>query len=214
MFFLANCYRADGDVPSSGVEGVTEEDLIRAAQRGDKKAFQALVSKYANRALQLAEGVMGSAHDAEDVLQEAFVKAYLNITKFKGDSKFYTWLYRIVYNMAIDFKRRMNRRGGDTREYDDISERRSESLGEGTVSSSRFLPPDRSYSAREELSLVAEALSDLSPDHRAVLVLREVDGLSYEEISDTLNIQKGTVMSRLFYARKRLREVLETAKED
>ncbi|MCB0339713.1 MAG: sigma-70 family RNA polymerase sigma factor, partial [Bdellovibrionales bacterium] len=140
-----------------------------------------------------------------DVAQEAFVKAYLSLKNFRQDSSFYTWLYRIAYNMAIDFKRKVARRGGSAVEWD------PEMLTE-QVSQTPLLQeserPDESFERGELRSALKFALEELTEPHRVVIVLREVDGMSYDEIADVVGVSKGTVMSRLHYARKRLQEIL------
>lgn len=183
-------------------EKVSDKDLVALATKKDKEAYRVLVERYEKKALALAFEVTRTREDAEDVVQEAFVKAYLSLPSFKGDSSFYTWLYRIVYNMAIDVKRKRSRRGGDPMEYD-------ERLGgEGTeqdaLGSRRFADPHSSLASREQLVQVQKVLDEISEEHRAVIMLREVEGCSYDEIANVLGISKGTVMSRLFYARKKL----------
>ncbi len=183
-----------------------EKELIAAAAKGDTHAYRLLVEAYHSRLYRIAFEIMRTAEDAEDILQEAFVKAYLSLPSFKGDSSFYTWIYRIVYNMAIDIKRKHIRRGGDKLELTEerIDATQNLTPGLGVTDSKR---PDELLIEKEELQEVNKALAELTDDHRDVIVMREVDGLSYDEIADVLKISRGTVMSRLFYARKRLQEI-------
>lgn len=185
-----------------------DRELVSLAQHGDKQAYHQLVERYQRRAFALALEVTNSQQDAEDVVQEAFVKAYLSLRTFKGNSAFYTWLYRIVYNMAIDVKRRAQRRGGESLEYDEVRVNSRTASELSTMMSERFSSPHAALQRKEHALRIQETISQLSEEHRAVVVLRELDGCSYAEIADILGINKGTVMSRLFYARKRLQEEL------
>ncbi|MBX7145635.1 MAG: sigma-70 family RNA polymerase sigma factor [Oligoflexia bacterium] len=180
-----------------------EKLWIESALRGDKNAYRALVERYQQRVFCVALEITRSREDAEDVAQETFVKAYLSLKDFKGESSFYTWLYRIAFNMAVDVKRKIGRRGGQAVEFD---ERQVGTTVETMGSSAPT--PDVALQNREELKQLASALRDLSEEHRIVMTLREIDGLSYDEIADVLGISKGTVMSRLHYARKRLQSAL------
>ena len=192
---------------NSKVNGTTEsvladKDLVASAQAGSKEAFRVLVERYQNRAFSIALDIVRSKEDAEDVIQESFVKAYLSLKDFRGNSSFYTWFYRIVYNMAIDFRRRVGRRGGQHAEFDESLTVSSE------MPSADMVTPQESVLRKEEFRAVGAALNEISEEHRAVIMLREVDGLSYDEIADVVGVTKGTVMSRLHYARKKLQKVL------
>ena len=183
---------------------VNEKALVARAARKDKEAYRMLVERYQSRAFAIAFEVVRSREDAEDIVQESFVKAYLALKKFKGDSSFYTWLYRIVYNLAIDYKRKIQRRGGIASEYD-------ESVMSGVKDGphSQLESPDRSLERGEVAEQISAALSELTEQHRTIVLLREVDGLSYDEIAKIVGVKKGTVMSRLHYARKKLQESLK-----
>ena len=192
------------------MERAAVDKLVVKAKKGDRAAFKELVELYQGRAYAIAFNLLRSKEDAEDVIQEAFVKAYLNLKDFRGESAFYTWFYRIVYRMAIDLVRHKKRRGGVALELD---EDRCES-GVVEVSNGYGVAamPERMVSGKEELVKLAEALGQLTEEHRAIILLREVHGLSYSEISESVGITKGTVMSRLFYARKKIQEIM--GKED
>lgn len=185
---------------------ISDAELVGKAAGGDKESYRVLVEKYQQRVFAIAFEVVKSREDAEDIAQEVFVKAFLSLPEFKGQSTFYTWLYRIAYNMAIDFRRRMARRGGAAVEYD---EARTESVVEGAgANQNRFGSPQELMLRKEESQQIQKVLADISPEHRAVITLREIDGLSYDEIAEVVGVSKGTVMSRLHYARKRLQSAL------
>ncbi len=179
--------------------------LIRLAKKGDVDAFRELVEKYQQRVHAIAFGVVGSHEDADDVVQEAFLKAYRNLHLFRGQSSFYTWLYRIVFNLSIDLSRKRYRHVeasvGDMRSLEVASAATSDDSQEASSAEDVY--------RRKELRIkISEAIKSLSPDHRAVIILREIDGLSYTEISDAVGCSKGTVMSRLHHARRKLQNVL------
>ncbi|MBI4508885.1 MAG: sigma-70 family RNA polymerase sigma factor [Deltaproteobacteria bacterium] len=167
----------------------------------------------------VALGVVHNPDDALDVVQEAFLKAHRHLDGFEGSSSFYTWLYRIVMNVAIDHLRRQNR--AQHVEYDDTLAHLEDDapLGEEAL-----LPqllsgdPGRELLRRETREKLEMALAKLSPTHRSVLVMREVDGLSYEEMAKVMKCSKGTIMSRLFHARrymqKHLTELLGDSSQD
>jgi RNA polymerase sigma-70 factor, ECF subfamily len=177
-----------------------ETELLERARNGDSQAFGALVERYQRRVVGVAQAVVHNQDDAIELAQETFVRAYENLSKFESRSSFSTWLYRIAANLAIDFRRREGRhqvlRGEDAEtEISRIPSPRGDSYQE---------------TARTELSQrINGALKELTSEHRAVILLREVEGLSYDEISDVLHVPRGTVMSRLHYARSRMREILK-----
>jgi RNA polymerase sigma-70 factor (ECF subfamily) len=153
--------------------------------------------------LRLVSQIVHSREDAEDIVQESFVKAYASLGSFRQQSSFYTWLYRIAFNLAIDWKRRAARRGGDKYELGDIDQ------GKVTAAVPQAETPSDQIYRKEQSKLISAALEQLSEEHRSVIVLREVDGLSYEEIAKVTSSSIGTVMSRLHYARKKLQVALQ-----
>jgi RNA polymerase sigma-70 factor (ECF subfamily) len=159
-----------------------------------------LVERYQRKVAALAVGMLRSREDALDVVQDTFTKAYQSLDRFKGDSSFYTWVYRIAVNLCIDHQRRESRFVQGTGDADDAGDEVAPPSPEDLA---RDEPFERARSA-EIASRVSMAISELTPEHRAVILLREVDGLSYEEISQVLDCPKGTVMSRLHYARRQL----------
>jgi len=170
-----------------------ELELIHRSQAGDTEAFGELVTKYRSKLFTMACAMVGNENDAWDLAQEGFLKAWRSIHRFQGRSSFYTWLYRITINVTTDSLRRQSRRGEV--ELDDAIP--------------SFLPgPGVNYERAEIREQVYAALAQLTPEHRAVIVLKEVEDLQYHEIAEILNLSIGTVMSRLFYGRKKLQSIL------
>jgi RNA polymerase sigma-70 factor, ECF subfamily len=182
-----------------------DERLARLAATGDHDAFRALVERYQRKVHAVALGMLRDPDDARDVCQEAFLKAYRGLAAFQGESRFFTWLYRIVVNLCLDHLRSQRQ---DTVEFDEM--RLSEDGEEGGWMSMRQLSFDPAYAlANKELrENIQEAFEQLSIAHRTVLTLREVNGLSYAEMAKVLGWEMGTVMSRLFHARKRMQSML------
>ncbi len=183
-------------------ERLADRNLVDQATGGDREAFGALVRRHQDRVFNLAYQIVRNREDALDVAQEAFVKAFSSLSSFKGEASFTTWMHRIAVNLAIDTLRR--RRRGDASVYDD----RVAVAEEGE---SRVPAPDNPEAALESQQvrrLLTRGIEALPPTHRAVLILREVDGLSYDEIARAVGCSLGTVMSRLFYARRKLQKIL------
>jgi len=170
-----------------------DPELARRSQAGDTEAFGELVTKYRAKIFTMVYGMVRDEHDAWDLAQEGFLKAWHSIHLFEGRSSFYTWLYSITVNLAISSLRRKGRR--EEVEFNDA------------IPSS--LPgPGVNYQRTEIREQVNAALAKLSPEHRAVVVLKELEDLQYHEIAEVLNLSMGTVMSRLFYGRKKLQSML------
>lgn len=181
-----------------------DRDLVMAARRGDRDAFRILFERYHRRAYALALGVVRHPDDALDVVQDAFIKAHKYLDKFEGNSSFYTWLYRIVMNLAIDHLRK-HRRVKPV----ELDESKLEDGGDDALLP-RILGgnPGRALMDKEIRARIDQALGELSDNHRAVLVMRELEGLSYEEMAEAMDCSKGTIMSRLFHARKNMQKRL------
>ena len=178
---------------------LAEWDLVRKCQNGDLGAFEELSAKYYRRVFMAVLGMLKHRDDAMDVAQEAFFRAFKSIKRFEGGSSFYTWLYRIAMNLAIDFQRRRKRNATElTENFDDAL------FAQGEVGSD----PYREARDRELGGRLRAAIDGLTPDHKAVIVLRAIEGLSYKEIGWIVGCSEGTVMSRLHYARKKLQEKL------
>lgn len=176
-----------------------EAAVIQAVLDGDVNAYEALVKEYEKNVYNLALRMTGNSEDAADMAQEAFIKAYNSLTAFRGDSKFSVWLYRIVSNVCLDFLRSRSRKQtvSLSTENDDGEEVELD-IADKTHSPEQLL--DRSLTR----DAVRRGLAALPPDHREILLLREIQGLSYEEIADVLGLEAGTVKSRIFRARKKL----------
>jgi RNA polymerase sigma-70 factor, ECF subfamily len=176
---------------------------VEAAKRGDREAFRTLFERYHRRAYALAVGVVRHQDDALDVVQDAFIKAHKYLDKFEGNSSFYTWLYRIVMNLAIDHIRKHRR----VRPVE-LDEQRLEDDGDGLQPTLLGGNPGRALMDKEIRQRIDIALGELSENHRSVLVMRELEGLSYEEMAHAMGCSKGTIMSRLFHARKNMQRRL------
>jgi RNA polymerase sigma-70 factor (ECF subfamily) len=180
--------------------------LIRLSIRGDRAAFGILVRRYQDRLYHTAYRLLGNADDAQDVVQDAFLNAYQSLHQFKGDSRFFTWLYRIAANSAISLRRRDGRLAGHRAALATDSDG-----GRGAVDlrdESDAGRPDRALERAEEEKRLQRALDVLTSEHRAVLVLKEIEGHKYEAIAEILGVPIGTVRSRLHRARLELRDVL------
>jgi RNA polymerase sigma-70 factor (ECF subfamily) len=175
-----------------------DAQLIRATLGGEPAAFGQLVLKYQDRLYNTLYRVLGSAEDARDVAQDAFVQAFLKLESFRGSAAFYTWLYRIGFNLAMSHRRR-------GRPVASLDTSRSE---HGVEPADGRPTPEADAARHDRARLVHAALAGLADDYRQVVVLREIDGFRYEEIAEILEVPIGTVRSRLFRARLQLRDRL------
>jgi len=191
------------------VEDNGDIKLVERAQDGDRDAFKELVERYQRKVYSICYGVLKDPEASMDVSQEVFIKVYRYLGKFNRESSFYTWLYRITVNMCIDHIRKNSK--VQRVEYDDrLSHSGGEAEGDEHISPSPLgIHPDKVYGRKELRQKMLEALETLNEKHRTILVLREVEGLSYEEIADVLNISKGTVMSRLYHARRYFQDAIK-----
>ena len=187
-------------------------EAVNRALAGDLSGFKELVQRYEKRVYSVALAVLGNSEDAKDVSQESFIRVYQRLDGFRGESSFYTWLYRITFNLAVDLSRKRYRTKelafaeGEKDGHSD-SGVRLESVKESSFSAS-VEDPDEAYERVELNRQLNKALDSLSEEHRAVIAMRELDGLSYTEIADAVGISKGTVMSRLHHARRKLQQYL------
>jgi RNA polymerase sigma-70 factor (ECF subfamily) len=199
-----------GPTAGPGIEELTDPEAVARAAKGDHEAYRVLVQRYQGRAYGLALRVMRDEEQAKDVVQEAFLKAYRSLDRFEGRSSFFTWFYRVVMNLCLDAKRREP--AGRRVEWDDEHALEAP-VGSGLDSvdpgSAHAAGPAEQLERVELRETLQRAIEGLPDDARRTLVLREVDGLSYAEIAEVLGIPKGTVMSRLHHARRRMRALLE-----
>jgi RNA polymerase sigma-70 factor (ECF subfamily) len=179
---------------------VTDGELVEAALGGDRDAFGDLVVRYQDRLFNTLVRILGSREDAADAAQDAFVQAYSKLESFRGAAQFYTWLYRIAMNVALSRRRR--------RRPVASVDAAKDTLGEEPVDAADG--PEAGALARERAEQVQAALRHLGDQQRKILVLREMEGFSYESIADILELPVGTVRSRLFRARLQLRERLRS----
>ena len=198
-----------GPVKTLGVQGGVSEAkvdqlLVERVQKGDKRAFDLLIQKYQHRIVSLVSRYVSDSSEAQDVSQEAFIKAYRAIGRFRGDSAFYTWLYRIAINTAKNWIVAKNRRPPAS----DIDAVDAELYGMSSRLKETSTPENEML--REEIErTVYGTIADLPEDLRTAIMLREMDGMSYEEISTTMECPIGTVRSRIFRAREAIDEKLK-----
>ena len=205
---LGNAARV-GPVQTRGVQGGVSEAkvdqlLVERVQKGDKRAFDLLIQKYQHRIVSLVTRYVSDYAEAQDVAQEAFIKAYRAIDRFRGDSAFYTWLYRIAINTAKNWIVAKNRRppASDIDAVDAEQYGMSSKLRETSTPENELL--------REEIErTVYDTIAELPEDLRTAIMLREMDGMSYEEIATTMECPIGTVRSRIFRAREAIDEKLK-----
>jgi RNA polymerase sigma-70 factor (ECF subfamily) len=184
--------------------------LIAKAQAGDVAAFRRLVERHQRRAFGVALALVRDENDARELVQDAFLRAYKSLPNFQGGSSFFTWLYRIVTNLSIDLIRKPGRQ---TTELDELTEAQLEAEDRADLDLTLLGRLDGSDPAdmvrRREIGARLRAELDALPSyHRAVIVMREIDGLSYEEMAQAMGVSKGTIMSRLFHARQKLQRAL------
>jgi RNA polymerase sigma-70 factor (ECF subfamily) len=201
--------------PGSGLDpappGPEDTDLVARCQHGDTAAFNELVTRYRGKVYAMIYNMVHNEQDAWDLAQDGFLKAWKSIGRFRGQSSFYTWLYRIMMNVTIDSLRR-KQVGGET-EFDD-------SIGLVHIDPSSVTTPKADALPHEKVTgdeiraRIDAAITRLSPEHRAVILMREIEGMEYQEIADALECSIGTVMSRLFYARKKMQSMLRDVYEN
>lgn len=182
-------------------------ELVRRCQRGEEAAFETLVRNYHRKVFAVALSIVHNQEDAMDIAQETFIKVHRYIGNFQGASSFYTWLYRITYNLCIDHLRR---RGKESRvNFDDAVLQNEEASGGGDLAPSRTdNDPVRQLGRIELAEEIQKAIDTLPSYHKAVIVMREIEGMSYAEMAKTLKVSKGTIMSRLHHARRKLQSAL------
>jgi len=187
----------------SNIADADEERLLSDLKNQDEKAYRKLVSLFQAKLKNVAYGITLDAEESTDIVQDVFLKAYIGIDKFKGESSLYTWLRRITINESLNWVRKWKRRFRWQHQSIDQED--------GTVPEivSDEAGPEERVSNRQTSSLLKKGLDSLPENARAILILKEVEGLSYDEIGELMGINKGTVSSRIFYAREKLRESLK-----
>lgn len=199
---------ASKDPAMENIDSIEIDRLIGLALTGDEEAFGKVVQTYYSRVYSVIYRVVNHAEDARELAQTSWVKAWQKLSNYKHEARFYTWIYRIAVNTALDFLRRKKRRPevplepaiGDS--GDQLVMERQRGLADENTAADQM--------HRDEIREAFNAeLQKLSKDHRTVLVLRELEGMSYDEIATVMKTRKGTVMSRLYYARKTLQKALE-----
>lgn len=189
---------------SRELEAEQDRVLIESAQKGDPIAFKQLVQRHQRRAFAIALGLLRDEQDAREVVQEAFLRVHRGLDSFHGGSTFFTWLYRIVTNLSIDLMRKPSRR-----EAEQLDESREIDESDIPLLSRIDGADPLDVLRRAEIRNKLEAALDSLPAyHRGVIVMREVEGLSYEEMAEAMGVSKGTIMSRLFHARQKLQRLL------
>src|SRR6478735_7081859 len=191
---------------------VPELELVKRCQDGDTTAFDELVTRYRTRIFGMIYNMVHNEQDAWDLAQGSFVKAWKSINRFRGKSSFYTWIYRIVMNVTIDWLRKKQVKGAGT-EFDDAIQLKEVDPASRTVPHAGPLPHE-GMQGREIRDRIDAAIAQLSPEHRAVILMKEIEDMQYREIAESLGCSIGTVMSRLFYARKKLQDLLRDVYEN
>ena len=192
-------------VAANPAEGPGDIELLTRCQRGDTAAFDQLITRYRQRCFAMIYQMVRNEDDAWDLSQDGFVRAWRSLASFRGQSSFFTWLYRIMTNVTLDWLRKKRIQTGQ--EFDDTIGLRAIEPGAVTVPAAPMQPAEKLADA-EIRKRIDEAIGKLSEEHRAVIVMRELEGMEYQEIADAIGCSIGTVMSRLFYARRKLQTLL------
>ncbi len=190
-----------------GAENDEESELVRRCVRGSREAYDVLVKKYYKKIYNLAYRFVGDAEEANDLAQDIFVAAYQNLKKFRGDSKFSTWLFQIASNRGKNRFKYLKRRGFFANRGRSDSEDDRESLQRDLPDQSSN--PEAMLAGKQVQKIVQDAIDELEPDHKEIVILRDIEGFSYEEIAQILNLPEGTTKSRLHRARMVVKEKLK-----
>ena len=188
------------------MESICQEiSVVRPSRRVSRDDFEAIVKRYMKDAYFIALGLVGNREDALDLSQEAFIRAYRNMTRFNPKWGFFPWFYQILRNLCFDHLRKKRHRRASSLEALDSQQ--------GTIAVDDYFTPDVVAERNETKDLVWKAIGKLDEKHREVIILRHFRNLSYEQIAHTLFCNKGTVMSRLYHARKKLKAILDESKK-
>jgi RNA polymerase sigma-70 factor (ECF subfamily) len=202
--------RPEVQAPSGDADdGPSDTELVARSQGGDTAAFDLLVTRYRGKVYAMIVNMIHNDAEAWDLAQDAFIKAWKALPKFENRSNFFTWLYRITHNVTYDWMRKKKIHG--SAEFDDSIRPGDVEPGSLTTPNTEARPDDN-LAQSETRSRIEAAIDELSEDHREVILLKEIQGCRYQEIADILDLSIGTVMSRLFYARKKLQTLLEDLK--
>jgi RNA polymerase sigma-70 factor (ECF subfamily) len=188
---------------------VSDEKLVKAAQRGDMPAFEELVARHRDKIYARAFSMMRSEEDAVDLSQEAWVKGWQRLKQFQGDSSFVTWMTRIVINLCLDQLRKQKRQRSES-----IESLEEESGGVERQMPTVVINPTEGLERQELRQRIDKAMGQLSYEHRTVLILHEFEELEYKEIAKRMECSIGTVMSRLFYARRKMANLMASYKRE
>src|SRR5438046_5534569 len=191
---------------------VSELDLVKRCQEGQADAFDELVIRYRTRVFGMIYNMVHNEQDAWDLAQDSFVKAWKSIKRFRVRSSFYTWIYRIVMNVTIDWLRKKQVKGVGAELYDASQAKQIDPAAKTAPKAGALTYEIMERS--ETRTRIDNAIAQLSPDHRAVILMKEIEEMQYHEIAETLGCSIGTVMSRLFYARKKLQNLLRDVYEN
>jgi RNA polymerase sigma-70 factor (ECF subfamily) len=181
-----------------------DRKLVEQARSGSQAAFRSLFERYHAKIYRLAASMVGSSDDAHDIVQQTFIRAFSSLDGFKQQSSFYTWLYRIALNATTDYRRKQSKK----LEKEAARDRLDSQQGLEKIAAPTEQAPDEQLYRKELAEVIHKAVDTLSQEHREILTLREINGLSYTEITEITGLEPGTVMSRLHYARKNLAETL------
>ncbi len=194
-------------------EAEVDRALIAKAQAGDTAAFRSLVERHQRRAFSIALSLVRDENDARELVQDAFLRVFKGLASFQGGSSFFTWLYRIITNLSIDLIRKPGRQGGDLDEKR-LDAEDAQEPDFALLSRIDGADPAEVVRRREIAARLQVALDALPSYHRGVIVMREIEGLSYEEMAQVMDVSKGTIMSRLFHARQKLQRALVDCYEE
>jgi len=198
-----NRQRPPSNPTSREADAAVDYELILRAQAGDQTAFRQLVERHQRAAFSVALGLVKDENEAREVVQEAYVRVFRGLSQFHGTSSFFTWLYRIVVNLSIDVVRRPQRRHTELDE-----ELEAGTTDDAPLARPQGIDPVGELYRKEMRQRIEAALAELPDYHRGVIVMREVQGMSYEEMAEAMGVSIGTIMSRLFHARRKLQKTL------
>ena len=196
----------------SGEQEIPDQDLIQSSQNGDTRAFEILVTRHRGKVYAMVQNMIKNEADAWDLSQEVFLKVWKALPKFEARAKFSTWLYRITHNVVYDWLRK--RKIDSAGELDDGILNQSDIAAGSRTSPSMTARPDQALANSELGGRINAALATLNAEHRETILLREVQGFDYKEIAKVMDCSLGTVMSRLYYARKKLQSLLSDEKRN